>query len=300
VRFRHDEETTGQQGFSLLVVLLTILAIAAILTPLALSAKTRALFSATLLRSDQLDFLADGVATILASQYVADIDQTGAGVRMNSTLYKCRTGGLTIAYTLQRHDGLINLNLAPEALLAVAFRSLGFRAQTAQAFAETVVAYRSSKDGIVSGSALEIKDGLKNASFESISELYDFEPFRTVPLRKLSRVFTVNSLSAGITLTNAPDDLRNRIATAEDLSAFVQQPGSSNAGAVGVSVSISDEKASGQFNGIFDAHGAAGRRPVILASWHYDVLDEPGTIVDEGDCRNRFGTAFEMTVAEMR
>ncbi len=292
------DEDTGKKGFSLLVVLLTILAIAAILTPIALGAKTRAIHTASLLRSDQLNFLSDGVATILASQLVAG--SGNADIAMNSTRYRCTTDGVTIDYALQRHDGLINLNLSSKELLATGFQSLGFGPETAQDIAETVIAFRTSDQGRGPASSLGVRGGLKKAPIESIAELYDILRLGHVELQALMRTFTVNSTSPWIAVDQAPAQLRNRILDAGDFDSLPGPNVSDYSGAISVSVNISDGVSSGRFEAIFDVGGRTGRKPVILASWRHDLPAASGVTVDEGRCRNRFGPAFESTIAAMR
>jgi len=283
------------EGFSLLVVLLTIMAIAVILMPLTIRAKTQAVFDASLLRTDQLDFLAEGIATVLAARVMDRMNARGQALAMNSMPYRCSLGSLHIDYRLQDQSGLINVNLAPKPLLEAGFRSLGFSTDDAEITTNAVIAFRTPKRRSTTGvRGLEIIGGLKHTAMETVSELYDIRTIRRVPFQQLSATFTVHTQSPRMTRQYVPHALEGAIA---DEGQFIQASAPRSQTPFVVSVKVHDAVRAGQFNSVFVA--SVNAKPRILETWRYDIETEGAIQAIEEDCSVRFGSDFADAVLRM-
>ncbi|MEP6564732.1 MAG: hypothetical protein ABJB10_06300, partial [Mesorhizobium sp.] len=123
----------------------------------------------------------------------------------------CTASGLAIVTRLQGHAGLIDLNAADHNLLALGFASLGLDAEASRDLSIAVEYFRSSASIFAAAAKakveVEVEGGYKFAQFESVAELQDFTPLRTMALVDLYGTFTVNSPSGAFIAAEAPPAL---------------------------------------------------------------------------------------------
>lgn len=245
-------------GFSLVTVLWILVAIAAVLTPLTIRARTQVLHTASLLQIDRLDLLARGMANVLA------VRQAEGGTEpANSVMYACTAGSLEIRYLLQSHAALVSLNHAPKPALTAALAALGL--DSAVSAAEAIITNRSYRQASSEQRTLSIRGGPKQAPFESISELYEIENLKGVPYRLLHRTFTAHSTSNALSAPDLPAHLQRAVEANEDLQAGP----ATHFDQLTISVDIRRGSVRGQFNGVF----IRGVNHVV-ESWRYDDLPE--------------------------
>ena len=104
------------------------------------------------------------------------------------------------------HDGLVDLNAASPAILALALSDLS---PSPGQLAEAIAASRS-RDGRVA-SIEAVTGGAKGGAFEAIGELHDFDALAWVPLARLVRRFTVHRSSGVVHANVSPPGLRERL-----------------------------------------------------------------------------------------
>ncbi len=270
-----------EAGFSLVTVLWILVAISAVLAPIAIKARTQALHTASVLQIDRLDLLSRGLANVLAVRHMND-RQTIA----NSTETTCAAGGLVVRFTLQSHAGLVSLNHAPKPALTQAVAAMG--QDNAANLAEAIIANRSYRQGGGSQPTSVIRGGAKQAPFESVSELYEIEGLLAVPYPLLHSTFTAHSTSNTLSAPDLPAHLKRAAEASRDL----QTGSTSRADVLTVSVDIRRGTVRGQFNGIFA--GGPGR---VVESWRHSEFSDRD--VSEGEpCASYFGTAVADSLEE--
>ncbi|MCI5075344.1 hypothetical protein [Oricola sp.] len=281
----------AQGGYSLLMVLLLMLAVASVLAPVTARIKAKALHETALLRIDELNALAQGLSVLLADQTGNGGDAGQAHLLANSTRYRCRVGSVHVTFAFQNQSGLIDLNRASEALLAKGFQSLGLAPAMAERLAQLVSAYRSYKPDDGAPAGLEIANGLKNAPFESVAELFDMQALRDLPLAQINRTFTIHSGSSRIAPAHAPNALAVRLSDKDTTGVAPQSPGP-----LDVLVTVMSGRMTGRFHGVYRYYNDGRLR--LVETWRHDIGDEGSDPVDAGDCSARFGPEFVQLVAE--
>jgi hypothetical protein len=203
----------ADSGFALLIAIAFLLTATAVIAPFVLAARTALDTAAATLRSDRLEFVAEGLATVVAHALSAlppdELSGFVPGVR--SEPVACRSDGLTIETRVQDQRGLIDLNIADEALLELGLRAVGLDRSLAAAHARAMVAYRSTDAAegapLPGGDEAVVRDGPKKAPFEAVEELYDFEALSAVPLDALRQTFTVHTRQPQVVGPLMPDAL---------------------------------------------------------------------------------------------
>lgn len=278
-------------GFSLVTVLWILLAISAVLAPITMAARTQALYSASTVQIERLDLLAIGLSKVLMAR-VSGAGNAAPLLERDSTPLGCSTETLDISVSVQNHAGLVSLNQAPRPALAAAFSSLGFGDGEADALAAAAVAYRS-RGRFAEATSITVQGGLKRASFESVSELFEFSGLQRTAYLKLHQTFSAHGTSNSLSLRFAPAhlaDFNNRpgqssIAQAEGSSPFVT-----------ISVLVNRNGILGQFNGIFDGRAAGTSHPI--ESWRYDdtsAMAKP----ESRRCEQLFGDAVADVLSKL-
>jgi len=194
----------GSSGFALIAVLVFLLMVSAITAGFALAAWTRRAVATNELEVQKLDLLAEGLTNVLAARLSGEGAEIG--IPSNFEPVACKAGDLTIVAWLQGHAGLIDINAANHALLALGFASLGLDSETARDLSTAVEYFRSGASifAAAAKARVEITGGYKFARFESVAELQDFAPLRMVPLTALYQTFTVNARSGAFVPSEAP------------------------------------------------------------------------------------------------
>lgn len=199
-----------EAGFALVAVLWFLLLVAAVVAPFAVAARTDFWIASNTREQTRLNTLADGLSTLLALKVVGN---EGAALLAelppNSTPASCTAGRYTIAMQLQDQTGLVDLNAADEAILAIGLRSIGVARDAAGAAAETIVRYRSYQSGTSIMRSNEVTGGLKGQSFESVVELSDLKQLGNLEPADLHRAFTVHSGQSIVTASLSPARLAN-------------------------------------------------------------------------------------------
>jgi len=203
-------ENDRQAGFALVAVLWFLVLVAAVAAPFAVAARTDYLIASNRLHKMRLDTLAEAVSTLLslrlmdqgnASALLADIPQDSSPV-------SCSVGNYEFGIRLQDQSGLVDLNAADSALLAIGLRAIGVADATGDAVAEAIVSYRNSGFRVSdSPPSIAIEGGLKGGPFETVVELSDFEPLGDFEPATLHRAFTVHSGQGIVAASQAPPEL---------------------------------------------------------------------------------------------
>ncbi|MCV3243107.1 general secretion pathway protein GspK [Mesorhizobium sp. ZC-5] len=192
-----------ESGFALIAVLVFLLLVAAVVAPFAVAARTTFLIALNTRDQSRLDTMADGLSTLVALRVIGnDGAALLAELPPNSSPVSCAAGKYTIGIRLQDQAGLIDLNVADEATLAVGLRSIGIVTGAATA-AETIVKYRSYQPED-SRPAIAVTGGLKSGPFESVIELSDLKPLASLEPADLHRAFTVHSGQSAVAASRAP------------------------------------------------------------------------------------------------
>lgn len=191
-----------KQGFVLVWVLGSILVLASILAPFAVFARLHFLTTANSEESYRYDLLADGLSTLALAN-----TQNNATVadRLNGRRTSCKLDNYLIAITLQDHSGLIDLNGAPEALLAAGFQALDFDINQAGALAQAVLRYRDRS--LRSNTPVEEDFPQKFALFEAVVELKEFPSLNALDTGSLLDVFTVYARQGTVSRPLTPTPL---------------------------------------------------------------------------------------------
>lgn len=196
-----------ESGFALVAVLWFLLLVAAVVAPFAVAARTDFLIASNIREQNRLDMLADGLSTLVALRVLGDDGAALlAELPLNSTPVSCAAGRYLIAMELQDQTGLIDLNVADEATLAIGLQSIGIARGSADAVAETIVRYRSHQPES-SRPEIAVRGGLKGGRFESVVELSDLKPLSNLEPADLHRAFTVHSGLGVLAASRAPTQL---------------------------------------------------------------------------------------------
>ncbi len=280
-------------GFTLVAVLWIILAIAAILTPLSLKARTQAAHTAALQQVDRLNTLAEGIATVLISQYrTALTRQQPDGISANSARQACKSGALLLSYRLQSHAGLLNVNTSGQSTLAQAFIALGQNRADADALAKKTIFHRSYSGNASLETQTGVLGGPKKAPLESLSELYDIEDMRGISYRDLRETFTVHSKSNTLALQAVPRHLEPILQEGSPVQAVTWDAAALLSSPVTVSVIVQRGIHRGQFNGLYATRTARSALGDIVETWRYDSPEPSGSLDEAPDCKQSFGHAL--------
>lgn len=225
-----------ESGFALVAVLWFLVLVSAVVASFAVAARTDFLISANARQKLQLDMVAEGIATALSLRLPAanSVGSTNE-LRMDSSVLSCSVGRYEIDLRVQDQAGLIDLNAADEALLAVGLRSIGVPSGIDKETAKAIVSFRSYQ-AVGDDATILIIGGRKAGPFESVVELSDFEPLKSVEAADLHRVFTVQSRQPLVLVSRSPQSLAELLQDETGNSDERQEIGDAKALAIEVSV----------------------------------------------------------------
>lgn len=214
----------SEAGFGLISALLFVLLISAALAPLAIAGRVQSLATAYTHERREFEILADGV--VRAIYYLSE--QDGAPLRWQ----RCETTRYVFYLDIQDQSGLVDLNSASPQLLQFGFRGLGLAEPDAAAAAAVVEQYRSPGGyaGDVSGPPAD----LKHAPFEDVTELADIATAATIPMKEISRFFTVFNRTDTVALNHIDGRLRQTIEEGRGSEFLVEGARSSSVSEVSV------------------------------------------------------------------
>lgn len=235
-----------EAGFALVAVLWFLVLVAAVAAPFAIAARTDFLIASNRLQAMRLDMLAGSVSTLLSLRLVGRNDAAAplADMPRDSSPVSCVVGDHAFVIRVQDQSGLIDLNAAESALLAVGLDTLGIAQAARDTLAEAIVDYRNvASPPADRRQTVAIEGGPKRGPFETVVELADFEPLKDVEPARLHRAFTVHSGLGIVAASLAPPDLAGR------LKRFSGTPGGDVGGsaqAFAVEITVSEGRAGGR------------------------------------------------------
>ncbi len=206
----------SEEGIALIAVLwtLTLLSIIAI----AFSLETRT--SSLIARNMAENAAARAAADAGIQRAILDLETSPSSpieprkFRTDGTVYAWRFGKTTVHISVQDEVGKVNLNQAPEALLAALFESVGVDSGKAHSLADAIADYRDSDDlpRVRGAEEAEYRDaglgwGPKNAPFQTIEELQQVLGITTQIYSQVAPALTIYSIGAAINPTMAGERL---------------------------------------------------------------------------------------------
>jgi len=206
--------SNGNRGFSLIAVLGFLLLVSSVLIPLSLASHNRLLTAKSRLDALQSNMSSQVIRTIVASKFSNSdfaLDKTPA-----ATLFNCLFEEMKVQIEIQEFHGLIDLNSANQDLLFIGLLALGVPDINATELAKSIISSRSRTQADAAISTHKPEGGEKNSSFESVTELHDFEVLRSFPRIRLEEIFTIHKKSALISLSYAHPDLQRELQTLID------------------------------------------------------------------------------------
>lgn len=193
-----ERKRTGNttEGFALVGVLLFTLIVAAVLTPFTISSANLLRTSANVMRETKLGFAVEGAAMVASAAYLANTE--AELVEEGKSGLRCAVHGGDLSVRVLDHAGMVDLNAAPVSTLSTALEALGLDRQTAIRMAHSIIAFRTGGAFIAAADVFEPQFGFKQAPFEAVVELQEFEVLRSVDLDRLEDIFTVQKKHAGL------------------------------------------------------------------------------------------------------
>ncbi len=178
----------GEQGFALLAVLGLLLLFSLFLGAFAAAARLDLLTAQNSYARTRLAFGAEAFDAYLAWRLGADLSFKADADRGRYGLQQCLLAQGSFVVSLLPHTRLINLNTADKALLISGLKQAGLSEAEADTAADDVLRYRSSQQDPADMAA---EEAVKHAPFEDLVELHDLAALESIPLRLLSRLFSV-------------------------------------------------------------------------------------------------------------
>lgn len=226
----------SERGFALIFVLWVTALIAMVAAGLVTKVRTSALVSSNMDRSSRAEAVADGITRLLALRL-----SEGRNLSRDGTPGVCDYDGTRVEYAVQDQAGLIDINTAPDFLLAELFARLGRDANSARRLAEDIFDFRDADQTARRGGSEPQRYGgagfgPKNAPFEAVEELDQVPGMVALQQDSLADLVTVNSFEAGIDPDAAPAALR---------TLFEQPPSGEFNGMLAAFVSRSQKRAFG-------------------------------------------------------
>jgi general secretion pathway protein K len=285
-------------GFALVGVLAFLLVISALVVPFAVTARTRLMIANNEIEHEKLSLLAAGLVNVLSTAVVG-----GAAPKLRLDFFpmQCRAGNLLVQAQIQDHNGLIDLNAAEPALLALGFTAVGLAPVDASKTAQSVVAYRNSANAFsaadISSDQTAVRGDLKRAPFESVAELNDIVRLRGVPISRLYGVFTVNSKSGTTSILHAPEPIRNAIRASVNVATIVAEKSDTRAYTVGVVVQRAPSGMVGDAGYVVERVARKGYRLVARTPPPmFDLAGKPMSSL--GGCDELFGVETAQALRE--
>lgn len=198
-----------QDGFALIAVLLFLMITSAIITPMVLAARTDFQLASRKYLNTRLAVLAEGILNVVIWQLATFTESKNDNLLLNSAPMQAVCGNHAITIVIQDQASLIDINVAPLALLEAGFNALDFSRGDASELGKTVIAYRLPEDAgaNIPNMADELSVGLKHFAFEAIEELYEFPGFAKMSPDDISKVFTIYGRRESVNSQNMSDIL---------------------------------------------------------------------------------------------
>jgi general secretion pathway protein K len=221
-----------EKGIALIVVLWTLALLS--IVAVAFSSETRT--SARIARNglDSAVSRAAADAGIYRGMLLAALPQTDtAKVRPGGTVYSWRFSNCLVRISIEAERGKVDLEHAPEVLLAALFESVGTDHDIAQSLAAAVADFRDpdSLRRLHGAEEAEYRAaglawGPKNAPFEAVEELQEVLGITPTIYQRVAPYLTIYSVAGEINPTSASDLVIGALQKAQlDEGYFVQFPG---------------------------------------------------------------------------
>ena len=200
-----EGESGPSAGFILIAVLWILSATAALVAVYALYVRQTAMTFPIHGHRLQAEALAEAGVEMAAYQLTAGRSQPSKGT------LRFRLGGADVAVSFRAENGRIDLNEAPEAILAGLFAALGASRERAADFARRIVAWRTpnnakGKDSEAGGNA-DPAAGPHRGPFQNVSELEAVPGLSSPFLQRALPNLTVFNGQAGVNVLAAPPDV---------------------------------------------------------------------------------------------
>lgn len=194
-------QRTQCEGFALVAVLVFLMAVSAIVAPLALTARTDFVISSRAYFAERQTLMASSLTWAIARQLAA-LPGGAAALPRNSSATRTVCGTRQVTVRIQDQNSLVNLNTAGRGLLTAGFEAIGLDNGQAVDLARIAMTYRDREGGDGAVDSVALSDGFKFARFEAIEELHEFSGLEKAPTELLARVFTVHGFRSTIVSAN--------------------------------------------------------------------------------------------------
>jgi general secretion pathway protein K len=199
---------SNKQGFALVAAIWLVGLTMVVATEFASHLRLTTLLAANRVQQTKLTSIAEGMVRL--SVWQLSKDSTGLGTSLPSL---CSWNADVIVETrVQDHAGLIDLNVAPQLLLALGFEAAGADASLALKLAKSVEDDRDA-DTVNENGATEAahRDGsaLKNRGFETLEELDLLADITDEIYRKAKNQFTIYAGQPGVDFNFMPTDFKS-------------------------------------------------------------------------------------------
>lgn len=267
-----NDETNA--GFALVAVLWLLVGITVLLAPIALAARHKVSLARNASDQFRLALAAEAIGFVA----VEDLGNKATAFgrenerRAVDEYHWCSAAEVLVGIRVRDQRGLIDLNVAPEALLTGGLEALGLATAEAEDAARRTIAYRSA--GAMSPFD-EAGMALKSAPFESVSELVDLLASAQLTDAVLRSVFTVHSKRTQIDPQYTP-------AVLDGVSALHKGPIEAEGRTVEIGVAVADRRWRGVGQGSFVVRLSARADHTILEIPPVAAVSRPDLV--EGLC----------------
>lgn len=202
---------SADEGFAIAVVIWVLGLVAALTFGLVVAARVAADASSLALAAAKAQMAADGAVMLAIEDLLASSARRDNRVfPMGDTGRTCTIAGADLRVTVMDEGGKVDLNAAPERLLAALLLGLGLSKDRAQPLAAAIVEYRgsNSKRSLEQARAAYAavgRRGPKTAPFVAVEEIGQVLGFDDALATALLPHITVHSESAGVDSTVAAE-----------------------------------------------------------------------------------------------
>ncbi|MBK5571573.1 hypothetical protein [Ensifer sp. SSB1] len=218
---RVDVDHNG--GFALVAVLAFLVMFAMFLTPFVTASKVRVLSVSNRFESERLGLAAQAINDLLASKMSRDPLFKAELLRITrQNPQSCMVRNVTLTVEVLDQSSLIDVNRATPELIARGLESLGLELATASETARAIVAFRSFASVGQENVSATSPETVKYGPFESIVELHEFSALQSVPLDRLTRLFTLANPTENLSNRSIHPALERRLGTTRPLDSADQ------------------------------------------------------------------------------
>ncbi len=219
--------TAPNGGFILIPVLATLGLLSLIALALSKTTIVDVRMVASQLRLAEAEALADGASRLAIQRIISDRaagrrvgsntgDKSDTAFPVDGRSFACGLPAATAVITAQDVGGLVDLNTAPQALFDRLFTGVGLAKEDAASLAAALIDFRDPDDRAVLGGgeaaeyrAAGLPFGPKNAPFSSVNELDQVLGMTPAVMTRIRPLVTVSSMSRGVDLNVASQQLRD-------------------------------------------------------------------------------------------